>query len=692
MPTGTEDLVNSSQISYFSTLSGPIPTPTVRRSHSYSSGGKVQLRSRSRGVRFLSPAKSKSPENLEIDNSSHLSNPNYSQLKNSDEDAIFNEDISDVKGVTGGSSMPFSESNYVPLIDLTFTEQQFSVSENSLQSSSCSQPIPSQAQFKPTSDHTVSQLKMNQTGKSCGGATFVQTQLSSFTKPVDIKSNTDATVTSTIVRSKYFSGRRNLPDIPLSLEEAVTCARVLPLESLKLGRHGHTKKGENRDKLEGDGCQKTVEDIEDGNDTTQGTDNTTVKIPVLSESYQESVTHVQPHVHGEIADEAKAGDETNSNTCSSCPSTCARLVPIECVQHSRSGHAMKEKDGGRDDPTTTMEGDGHHKRIMDAEDSKRCTPKIEPIDEAATPILPVSYESHQDSVIFVKTCKVNASPSTVESMETEDLSLAEAQVTNTEVIDLTHLDSSQSLSPKSPRSNPSTPPTDKLQNGNSDLQCTEHSTSLSAVIAEGSSDHCNDRGSSPKSADSVNILTPLPKIGSPRATDALYGKEPSQRSQNSGSGVKRKLLRPPLTFLNDPFTTPSSSTASSSNNRSLSNFLQAPSSKKLKLSTGKEDGTEAQTTTAAEVAKSKRVLPAYLQPDTMNNQKHFGSNNHSCGGYSWGQVDASVGVCVCGCSETQPVPMCGQCCSSITKLKRSGLLGRLSKVDLSSTEICQVHV
>ena len=653
MPTGTEDLANND--SQFS--SGPIPTPTVRKSHSYSSGSgltKVQLRSRSMGVRFLSPAKSKSPENLESSNSN---DQDCSQLKNSNDtrqEAVIDRDNSDNNRATVRSGAPFSEYNNVKFIDLSLAGEQQSVlspSENLLQSSSSSKlllDLPSLAQVEPVSNSALT-LTQQQTGKSNSSATvisgsmFIQTKLNAFTKPTDCTANTNATA---IVRSKYFTEKTRLPAISLSLEEEpVTCARVVPLESMKLGRNGHVKKDESRDEpmiIESDGCQKTIdsEDTEDSREISYETklvDKATILVPVSSETYQNSVTHPQPHVcqsMEEITDESRVYDklETDSDTYPNTPSTCARLMPVESINARRNG---------QDDPVA-------------------------------------------------KKSDTSSSPSQIESMETESIN-AEAQATNTEVIDLTHLVDSQSPSPKSPQANASTPP-DSFHNADSSLQIGEHST---AYIDEGSSDHHNGQGSNPRSVESANILTPLPKLGSPKATDALYGKEPSKRSQNSGSGMKRKQLRPPLSFLSDHFSTPSSSTSSSGNNCLFRNLLQSPASKRLKLSPGKGDDSVSgiQTTTSATAAaKSKRVLPAFLQPGRVSEQNNFSKNrNHSCDGYSWGQVDASAGVCVCGCSETQHVPMCQQCRSSVINLTRSGLFGRLPKLDLSSPEICQVH-
>ena len=649
MPTGTADLANyNSQIS-----SGPIPTPIVRRFHSYSSGSsstKVQPRSRSMGVRFLSPAKSKSPENLEINNSTD-------QLKNSDDtrqDAVL-----DHKRATVISGAPFSESNNEQFIDSSLADGQQSTPsplENSLRSLSSSKlllDLPSLARVEPVNDSALT-LTQQQNGKSKSNATvasgsmFIQTKLSAFTKPIDSTLNTNATA---IVQSKYFTEKTILPAISLSLEEEpVTCARVVPLESLKLGRNGHIKRDEGRDgpmtiERLSDRCRKTTDsgDTEDSREISYETelvDKTTALVPASSERYQDSVTHAQPHVSEcveEITNESRAyyGEmQTDSNTCTSSPSTCARLMPAESIKVRRSG---------QDDP-------------------------------------------------IAKESDTSPSPNQEESMETEEVNLAEAKAADTEVIDLTHLVDSQSPSPKSPQANASTL-SNGFQNVDSSLQRREHST---AVFTDGSNDHHNGQGSNLRRADSANVLTPLPKLGSPKATSALYGKEPSKRSQNSGSGTKRKQLRSPLTFLNDPFGSPSSLTTSPGSDCLFRSLLQSPASKRLKLSTGKEDNSasEIQTTTSTMVAaRSRRILPAFLQPGHTSEQNIFSKNhNHSCDGYSRGQVDASAGVCVCGCSEThQRVPMCRQCCSSIINLNRSGLFGRLSKLDLSSPEICQVH-
>lgn len=672
MPTGTEDLAkNNSQISYPSPLSGPIPTPTVRRSHSYSSGSsssKAQLRSRSMGVRFLSPAKSKSPENLEVDNSN---DQDCYQLKNLDDarqDTVWGVDNSDNSRDKVRPDAPFSEANSVQFVDLTNSavERQSesipSVSENPLQSSSSailSFDLPSLARVEPASSSTLP-LTQQQSGKtndsasSSSGSMFVQTKLDAFTRPIGSTSiqNTNASAT---VQPRYFTEKTRSPAVSLSLEEPVTCARVVPLEALKLERN---KKCNNEPRImERGGCQKTAdsEDTEGRSEITRAADlveKPAAMIPAVSSvSYQDSVSqcHAQPHACEsieDITDESRAHYDDELETDSDVqytdsPSTCARLMPVEFVKFKRSGQ----------DDRVAVESD------------------------------------------------TSPSPSQLESKDTRDLNLPETNATNVKVIDLTLLVDSQSPSPKSPESN--THPSG-FQGLNSGFQSPKHSIAL--IAAEGSSDHhYSAQGSSPNSANSANILTPLPKVGSPNVTDALYGKEPSQRSQNSrsSSGTKRKQLLPqPLTFLHDPFNTPSSSLTSISagNKFSFGDLPQAPASKRPKLSTDNGgDETELQTTTSATAAaKSRRVLPAFLQPGSTREQEKFNNcsksyDSHSCGGYSRGQVEAGVGVCVCGRGETQRVPMCRQCRASIIKLNRSGLFGRLSKLDLSSPEICQVR-
>ena len=718
MPTGTEDLVSNSypQTNTPSPLSGPILTPSVRRSHSYSSGGsstKAQLRPRSMGVRFLSPARSKSPENLETNSSS---NQNFSQLKKSDDTrqnaATFDGDNSDSKGATVRSGVSFSEMNNVQFVDLTNTEsadrQQGVVQshlEDSLQSSDNSElmfELPPLVQVVPASS-CVSQQENEKSNSNAtvatSGSTLVQTKLNVFASPVDRNLNTNTTAA---VRSKYFTEKTKMPAISLSLEEPVTCARLVPLNFLKLSR---SRKNGSRDEpvtMESDGSQRItdLEDTKDGGEithtadpgcqettdtkdaenrgeithTADPSDKPAVAVPIPSSgNSQDSVPHTQSYIcenseengdgSGVYCDEMETDGDTQCT--SSGPSTCARLMPVESVMLKKSGQ---------------------NNRIAEE-----------------------------------KSNHTSSSPSQIEAKETKDLNLAEVQGTSVaEVIDLTHLVDSQSLplSPtdKSPLPTISTtapPQPGKFQTLNKCLQSTKHSSALSAEdsMVLCSDCHSNSKGSNPKSADSENILTPLPKMGSPKATDALYGKEPSQRSQNRGfsGGVKRKQPPPILTFLTRSSTSQTSTcTFSASNNSHLfSSFLQAPASKRLKSSTGSggeedsEDLIRTATSAQSVVAKPQRVLPAYLQPGRTwcepQNTKH--NIIHSCSGYSQGrghQVGPSVGVqCVCGCTcsskETLSVPMCQRCSSTVVSLNRSGLLERLSKLDLSSPEICQVY-
>lgn len=669
MPTGAEDLTaNNSQISYISPLSGPIPTPTtIRRSHSYSSGSSstkaVQLRNRSMGVRFVSPVKSKSPEeSLEISDSS---DQNDSQLK------ISNHTTQDSNSGSAVVRLD-APSKIVQFVDLTNTAEDEHQSvppgrlENSFQSWSSGKlplDLPPLLEVEPAISSSFLSLTQHQNGDSKSsvvsmtGPTFVQTKLNVFTRPVDNKANSNAAAT---VRSITESARST--GILLSLEESVTCARVVPLELLKLGRNkktGSIRRDEPVTK-ESEACQKATDTEERGETSYES------KLVESSENHQENITRAQAHECEENIDENRGycDDGSENDTPPTSPTTCARLMPVDAVKLKRSG---------RDDQIA-KEGD--------------TIPSTSPSPVAR-----------------------------VESLESEDLNMAEARATNAEVIDLTHSVDSQSPSSKSPTFMPtvSTPQSGNFQNLSDCLhQSTEQST---AACTEGSSDHHKGQGSGVRNADSAeNILPSFPKLGSPKMTDALYRREPSQRviqDGKDGIGVKRRQLLPSLTFLNDPFNTPSSSQTSSSsagNNCSISSFLQAPSSKRLKLSTGKVgDEGEAQTTTssitatpaAAASCKSKRVLPAFLRPSSRLSTSEPGNNfsksydNRGRDGYPRGLVDAGVagnGACVCGYSETVRVPMCRQCRSTVISLNRSGLFGRLSKLDLSSPEISQVHI
>ena len=603
MPSGTEDLANS-QVSYPSPLSGPSSIPTIRRSSSGSSSTKVQLRSRSRGVRFLSPTKSKSPENLEIDSSSCSNGQNSSRLDspvNTRRDTVSNEDNSTVSL----SSLYSNIGKEQQVIDLTLTEQRQSVlssSDKSSQGVSRNQPIhvPLSAQDEPVRDSAPSQLNIDRNGKSNTDSTrlymFTQTKLDTSTKPTG---STLASNTSTIVRSKYFTEKKKSSAFALSLEEPVTCARAIPIESLKLRRNGHIKEGESRDDPIAMEDDKAVKDVEDSGGRTHKTefvDRTATQVSLTSGSSQDHFTYAQRYEWFED-DENEISDGIND---------------------TRTG------------------------------------------------------------------------PSAVESMEMEVLAshLAEAPASRVEIIDLTHLKNSQSP-PNSPQANTASSPPCDFQSGNSCFRSSENSIALTTNV-----DFHSERESNLRGADSANIRTPLPKLGASKSTNALYGIEPSQRSQtqNSASGSKRKELMLSFQKFNGPFDTPSSTASYQDDSKCLlSNSVQAPAAKRLKLST-EEDGdkTEIQTS-ASTVTKPRRILPAFLQPGSTSERDHLDNYNHYCNRYSRQQVEACGGACVCGCSETHRVPMCGQCRSSITQLNRSGLFRRLAKLDLNSPEICQVH-
>ena len=640
MPPGTEDLTNS-QASYPTPLSGPIPNPTIRRSISKSStctSIKAQPRRRSRGVHFLSPQKStpcKRSENdssvcLSLQDSSHLDNSETSKGENSNSN-------SSTMGTDGNRSKSLSMRLEFNVIPDELHQERVAQSENSLQNLSSSRPTPlSLAHVEPGRNCSFKQLKEgDENGKSDVYPALVQTQLTLADRIHKSRPSTTACI-STTLRS-ITKCPTDAKSLPFSLEEPGTCARALPIESLKLGRYGHTKESENL---------QTCEGVEEMSDCDVGV------------------------------------------VCTNRVSCCARLEPVGSVVLSRNGRAEKNRNG---DMPILKNGNENRKRVGKIDDNGKSIHETKLVDRMSSALVLASNDSFRElgCMTAARLCErdeevtnllshrgqsgVDTGPSSAESMESEEvpiLKLAEAQAS---VV-------GRNISLRSSRNSFAFP------------------TAFIKGYRTGSNVH-TDQGNQRKTADMANAVTFRPKLGTSEAKDAssLYRKKWSQRSLGSGSSTKIEQLPEylPLTLQGGSLDTPSSSCSGSQNSRC--SLIQAPAPKRLKLNSSERDRTElhVRTQKSSAAAKPRRVLPTYLQPGgsstSTNHCRQFNRNNirHSRGD----QVEPSVAsTCVCGSGEmTRCVSVCRRCHSTIVNLGASGLLGRLSKSDPHSPNVYQVY-
>ena len=166
-------------------------------------------------------------------------------------------------------------------------------------------------------------------------------------------------------------------------------------------------------------------------------------------------------------------------------------------------------------------------------------------------------------------------------------------------------------------------------------------------------------------AESAIHPEPLPKLGAPKATEAMFGREPHQRRQSAsgddGGGVKRKLLYTP------------SSSAHHNYGASMEH-----SAKRLKQSNDEDRHDGDQDRPVA----SHRVLPRYLLQSASQSSSSNPSQAQSRATYK----------CVCGCEDTILASLCKQCRSSISELSKTGLFRRLSKLDLCSPNVYKVSL
>ena len=267
---------------YPSTPSVSGSNPSLRKSNSgsISSVSKLPLRSKSMGVRFLSPSKSKSPECIDTNNPDHFdaisssdqsdavdycqteSSKDVRQCTLSNKDtfqrngtgALHSPSASSDSNRAGASHSPSTSSdsnragashspgtssdsvNGKPNVsDRKNTCKQASLGSSTkpLQLTDASQPLPkptctlTQTTLNTKAQSLISNLGKEQNAESAGGVKFA---LSAKTKSTS-------------------SERLKVSSVPLSIQRLVTCARVLPLESIKLKRNRCGKED-----TEKDGC------------------------------------------------------------------------------------------------------------------------------------------------------------------------------------------------------------------------------------------------------------------------------------------------------------------------------------------------------------------------------------------------------------------------------------------------------
>lgn len=177
-------------------------------------------------------------------------------------------------------------------------------------------------------------------------------------------------------------------------------------------------------------------------------------------------------------------------------------------------------------------------------------------------------------------------------------------------------------------------------------------------------------------------LSPLPKLGTRKDTDTMYGRDTHRRRHgtgvSSGSGLKRRLL----------FTDQSDSSTSclmrSSHNHSSSGFLPEHAAKRLKQS----DGCRADQDKGGDQSmRPSRILPSYLQPG--HSRPSFDSQ---CSHQSHRQFWQSR--CICGSEDIKWVALCGECRSTVAQLKKKnvGLFKRSLEQGIDSPQVLQVSL
>ena len=210
----------------------------IRRSNSGSTSGsvKAQLRNRLRGVRFLTPTKSKSPEDIKNDDRDDTSDIKRDGLNNTEQTTTSMEDVnghsrsndllSQVSADSGNTNDRQNVGSIERVTEIVSSEN------HCLQTPGIVQPSPSRL--------------------------LVQTTLATVANPVhNVRSQrtcTSKTDGAVVVKSKYFTGKKLSSN--MSLQQPITCARMLPMDLMKLKRNGHVQPATDKD----DGATCIMED------------------------------------------------------------------------------------------------------------------------------------------------------------------------------------------------------------------------------------------------------------------------------------------------------------------------------------------------------------------------------------------------------------------------------------------------
>ena len=229
VPHNSEDLSNTQPcLNYLSSQTGQGGVPFVKRSNSalINSSSKTQLRNRFMGVRFLSPSPTKSLELLQNEASTESSDQvmcDGTRTTNVKEQSVASENRnskSECPSSVPSASAPSLKSDMNNLTDLTSSRTELPALGISLQNFKAAQPDSVPTFMQTSLNNIISEanlLSMQQIGKS--------------------------STNSEITQSKKSESFKSKLKVHLSLEQPESCARTLPVDSVRLRRNGSIKEG-----------------------------------------------------------------------------------------------------------------------------------------------------------------------------------------------------------------------------------------------------------------------------------------------------------------------------------------------------------------------------------------------------------------------------------------------------------------
>ena len=359
LPPGTEDLAKPQlPLMYSTPPSGSSSVPAMRKSNSGSNGSmtKIPLRKRTMGVRFVSPSRSKSPEeeNSNCTGETQCESPQIESAVSTEQSTISQQDNPSERSVpathTLASQCSSDNDNSIQRIDLTSNERQTTLSSFVKSFQSSTQPT-------PTCTHTPA------TALTATVTNTVHTKMGQSNKV-----NTD------VLKSNYSNGKVKLPTLSLSLEHPVTCARMMPLDSLKLKRNSCATHGVSKD----------------GGQTVKQ-DNKTLMTITEHVSDSRSQKKTEHHVEQSAAI-AAVPSESNQAVAG----TCASGTTVTCETNTVSGE--NEQRHLSDDNTRTTETMEMESSAKKAGDSSKEVIDLTHLHSPNSPQASVPpFRSNQDS-------------------------------------------------------------------------------------------------------------------------------------------------------------------------------------------------------------------------------------------------------------------------------------------------------